>query len=275
MSKHASSMLALIFLVALSIILDNQVAANPYIDYIMVPPLVSPSINIISPPENNTIHNTNNLTINFTATMRAEENRATITLVKYKASWQPENITLYDMTANYPYLPEYLGSMVLNEIPEGKQTVTFFVHGRGDYEENLVLYYFGAVATQTVEFTVDTVPPVVSVLGLENETFVEPEVPLSFVTDESTSRISYVLDAQANVTIDRNATLTGLSKGSHNVTVYVWDNAGNIGASETIFFTVAERFPTTLVIGALIASVAAISLGLLVWFRKTLSQRKL
>jgi hypothetical protein len=39
-----------------------------------------------------------------------------------------------------------------------------------------------------------------------------------------------------NVTIAGNTTLTGLSSSVHNLTVYAWDEAGNIGSSETITF---------------------------------------
>jgi len=108
-------------------------------------------------------------------------------------------------------------------------------------------------------------------LELDNKTFVGPEVPLSFVTDEAISEISYVLDGQKNVTIDGNVTVTGLSVGSHHLTVYVWDTAGNLGRSETITFTIAkeEPFPTTLLIVSVVVVVAAVvGLGLLVYFKK-------
>jgi hypothetical protein len=65
-------------------------------------------------------------------------------------------------------------------------------------------------------------------------------------------------------------TLTGLSNGSHNVTVYATDEAGNVGTSQTINFTIAkpESFPTTLVAVASVASVAVIGVILLIYFRK-------
>jgi multisubunit Na+/H+ antiporter MnhC subunit len=68
-------------------------------------------------------------------------------------------------------------------------------------------------------------------------------------------------------------TLTGLSEGSHNLTVYAADaygSAANIGASETINFTIAktEPFPTALVITASGASLAIVAAALLVYFKK-------
>jgi hypothetical protein len=68
---------------------------------------------------------------------------------------------------------------------------------------------------------------------------------------------------------------SNLPNGSHNVTVYANNTFGNMGASETINFTVdipepttkPRPFPTTLVIGSVVA-VTVVSLGPLVYFRK-------
>jgi hypothetical protein len=64
-------------------------------------------------------------------------------------------------------------------------------------------------------------------------------------------------------------TLSGLPNGDHNVTIYVTDEAGNTGVSETIYFTVdvPEPFPTTLVIASVI-TVAIVCIGLLLYFKK-------
>jgi hypothetical protein len=134
----------------------------------------------------------------------------------------------------------------------------------------MVYNSFSTVDSCTVAFSIDTIPPVVSVLESDNTTFAESEVPFNFTVNESFSKISYVLDGQENVTLAGNATLAGLSCGVHNVTVFAWDAAGNAGASETVFITITEppeSFPTTLVI-APVASVAVVGVGLTVYFRK-------
>jgi TolA-binding protein len=64
-----------------------------------------------------------------------------------------------------------------------------------------------------------------------------------------------------------NTTLTNLPYGEHNVTVYATDKAGNTGTSETIYFSVEEPFPTTMVI-TLAASMAVLGAGLAVYFKK-------
>jgi hypothetical protein len=52
------------------------------------------------------------------------------------------------------------------------------------------------------------------------------------------------------------------------LTIYAKDEAGNVGTSETILFTVDVPFPTTLVVAASGASVAIVGIGLFVYFKK-------
>jgi hypothetical protein len=51
------------------------------------------------------------------------------------------------------------------------------------------------------------------------------------------------------------------------LTVYAKDEAGNVGASETILFTVDVPFPTTLVIAS-VSTVAIVGLALLIYLKK-------
>ena len=94
----------------------------------------------------------------------------------------------------------------------------------------------------------DTIPPVISVLSPENVVYIQNAVPLILVTDEEISWIGYSLDKLENITISDNLTLSGLLDGLHELTVYANDAAGNMGRSETIFFTVKAQagLPTIL-----------------------------
>ena len=83
--------------------------------------------------------------------------------------------------------------------------------------------------------------------------------------NEPVSRIEYCLDGQGNIAVDGNMTLTGLSDGKHNVTVYATDVDGHIGISETAYFEI-ESFPTTLITASVI-TLAAVGIGL-VYFKK-------
>jgi len=92
--------------------------------------------------------------------------------------------------------------------------------------------------SDSVDFTVDTVSPIIEILSPENKTYTTSSVSLSFTIDKATSWIGYSLDGEANVTIAGNTTLTGLSDGIHSVTVYANGAAGNMGCSDIVYFTV-------------------------------------
>jgi N-acetylneuraminic acid mutarotase len=114
----------------------------------------------------------------------------------------------------------------------------------------------------------DSTAPEIVISSPEHTTYYTTEIVLDFAVNESPIKIGYSLDGSYNVTLTGNTTLTSLSIGVHNVTVYAWDASGNAGVSETITFSVEMPFPTTLVVAASIATVAVISIGLLVYFRK-------
>jgi parallel beta-helix repeat protein len=115
-----------------------------------------------------------------------------------------------------------------------------------------------------------TTPPKIALLSPINQMFNESSVPLIFTVDKQVNWMGYSLNGQDNLTIAGNVTLSGLSNGSHNVTVYAKDPFGNEGASETITFNVEvpEPFPTALVVAASIATVSVVGVGLLVYFKK-------
>ena len=75
------------------------------------------------------------------------------------------------------------------------------------------------------------------------------------------------MDGQRNATTAGNTTLTNLPYGEHNVTVYATDMAGHTGASETVYFSVEEPFPTTMVITPVL-SVVVLGVGLAAYFKK-------
>ena len=113
----------------------------------------------------------------------------------------------------------------------------------------------------------DSTAPAIAVLSPENKTYYSTNVTLALAVNEPTSEIRYCLDG-ANVTVAGNTTLTGLSYGAHNLTVYVWDAAGNIGVSETITFTLTEPFPAVHVAAVSVALIAVLGVALLLYFKK-------
>jgi hypothetical protein len=96
--------------------------------------------------------------------------------------------------------------------------------------------------------TVDIVPPIITVLQPQNKIYATKDVPLDITINEATPWIGYTLDGQVNVTIAGNTTLTGLSDGSHSLTIYANDTAGNMGASSTISFIVDTVSPSVVIL---------------------------
>ena len=127
--------------------------------------------------------------------------------------------------------------------------------------------WFEIRSTSTVFFTVDATPPVISELSVENKTYNEFDLPLNFTMDEPTSWMGYSLDDEAIVTLSGNSTLT-LKEGGHSIVFYANDTFGNMGASPTISFTIAEPFPTTLVLASAIPVLVCVFAVFLVWMRK-------
>jgi hypothetical protein len=117
----------------------------------------------------------------------------------------------------------------------------------------------------------DGTPPEITVLSPENMTYYTTNFPLTFTINEPVSWIEYNLDCTKVREIESNSTLSGLSLGSHNVTVYATDIAGNIGSSETVYFTVVEMsepFPTMLIAGISVGITVVAGVGLLVYFKR-------
>ena len=117
---------------------------------------------------------------------------------------------------------------------------------------------------------VDNTAPAIVVLSPAPGTYNASNIQLSFTVDEPASLIAYSLDGKENITITENITLTGLTNGVHNLTIYAKDKAGNIEASETIYFDVdtPEPFPTLLVATASGVAISGVSVCLLYYFKK-------
>ena len=174
--------------------------------------------------------------------------------------------------APYLFMPPYVrvtcrGTKVLKDLSEGSHNITVY----GGYYFEGINERFEVFKRASTNFTIDTVAPNISLLSPETNVYNMSNLPLNFTVNELVSQVTYSLDGQTNVTIFGNTTLANLPYGEHNVTVYGWDEAGNVGASEIIIFNVAkppEPFPTALVATASGISFTIIAAGLLVYFKK-------
>jgi len=120
-------------------------------------------------------------------------------------------------------------------------------------------------------------PPEISILSPENKTYAVSNVSLTFTVNKPVTWVGYSLDDQAHVTVTENTTITSLPNGPHNITVYAKDEFENMGASETIYFSIdqPEPFPTALVATAAVVLVAVASAGLIVYFRMVKKKQRI
>ncbi len=148
------------------------------------------------------------------------------------------------------------GSVELPELPDGSHRLSFFVEADGYWD------------SETVYFTVETLPPKIKVLAPLNQTYNETSVSLTFTLDKQVDWTGYSFDGKENVATSGNATLAGLSNGIHKVTVYANDTYGNVGESETVSFTVAvpKPFPVVPVAAAAVAIAVIVTAVLLILF---------
>jgi hypothetical protein len=146
---------------------------------------------------------------------------------------------------------------------------------------------YAAYWVDTVDFFINsdwTPPPApdVTILGMENQTYNSTGALLTFTVDQNITQAAYSLDGESNVTIAGNTTLTDLAVGVNNVTVYAWNNAGRVGSSVTVNFTVntpvsaasgsTQPSPMLLVVIS-VAVVAFVLVGFLVYW-KTSAKRQ-
>ena len=252
------------------------VQANPVIPKrISTPADTRPPAILVFSLQNNSAISSNDVSLIFNVSVTESKNTDVISSVYYKVDWQEGETYVYSQNYSDPNrsrLKEFSCEKLLAGIPEGNHDISIHVIAGGGYYEAGYYYSFYNFGSTLVNFVVDTTVPIISSLSLENKTYSTSTVPLNFTVNEPASQFSYILDGQENVIINGNITLTDLSNGLHNITIYARDMAGNIGTSETITFTIAqpkpEHFPTVLVATASGASVAIIGIGSLVYFKK-------
>jgi hypothetical protein len=281
--KKTASALTIIFALLFSMVAGatfvNLATANPapLLTLPTEPVTTLPTIVVYSPVQNQT-YNSTKLWLNFTIVK--PESWFAIGAVKITSIYftvddgERQNITMHDTDSLF----DRLNFSTLLPSTGGAHTVKVSLDADSYYVVSYVdlSNAFSSVTlhadSEPVNFTVLVPNPVI--VAPENTAYNESSVPLVFTVDTSaTSWVGYSLDGKDNVTIAGNTTLTGLSNGEHNVTVYANDTSGNISASQTVNFTVAlppetKPFSTVAVASVSGASAVIAIAGLLVYFRK-------
>jgi hypothetical protein len=242
-----SKALALTLILAL---LTSIIAGMPFIKMARANFVPAAEISITVPA--NKTYNSNSLVLNYTVYFTLTKNKLIVYSIDGGA-----NVTIFSKHSSqfYEIICE---QAILPELSDGSHHLEVYAEGEG------------APGYAQVYFTIDATSPTISNLSIENKTYYSTDIPLNFTVNETISQISYSIDNQANITINGNTTLIGLIEGSHNIAVYANDTAGNVGASETVYFSVEvpAAFPTVPVAVASLAVVAVTSVGVLVYFKK-------
>ena len=170
-------------------------------------------------------------------------------------TWAPKKIYLFDenaLTAIYnPASDSWMYKRHLAKNREDFGVVIaddkLYVIGGGFLRYSIIGMMMGRLYIVPVEdneqYTPEgygTVPPTISVTPQHNSTFT-PKEKLVFEVNKPVTTMSYSLDGQANVTFTGTLTLTETTNGAHNITAYASDKYGNVGASETVYFTVKQE----------------------------------
>ena len=185
------------------------------------------------------------------------------------------NVTLTNLTRtdHVWFDPNKVGSefrvtSILDNLAEGNHTLKVYSQDAD-----------GKEMSSSVKFTINTQYryPEVLILSPQNKTYTTTEVPLTWTCDEQIVSADYILDPPlyGSTALSGNTTLTGLSNGTHTITVYVFTERGQAN-SQTVHFTVSpevqqqtEPFPTAVVVAVCgISAVVVTVAGLWVYFKK-------
>lgn len=238
-----------------------------------------PEVSVFS-PKNDTIHNSRDVLLSFNVSTEGFKTISLGTLhfisgvnvekVYFTADWLQNETIIYDIHQGLPNVDLEKLSLYLTNIPDGNHIINVYAVASGSEYFPRVWYDYYVTGVSEVNFVVDATPPKVTVLSFENRKYQSSDLPLTFTVNESVSQMSYSLDGEEAVIVAGNTTLANLPFGEHNVTVCATDIVGNIGVSETIYFSIEEPpkpFPTTMII-APAASVTVLGMGLTVYLKK-------
>ena len=184
------------------------------------------------------------------------------------------NVTLSNLTRtdNVWFDPDKVGSefrttSILDNLAEGNHTLKVYSQDAA-----------GKEMSSSVKFTINThyKYPEIVLLSPQNTTYASAEVPLTYTCDRQIWSADYILEGEGgHMALSGNTTLTGLSNGTHTITVYVFTTEREQANSQTVHFTVSpekqlqpEPFPPILVVASIVSVAVIVATGLLVYFKK-------
>lgn len=141
-------------------------------------------------------------------------------------------------------------SFLLKDLAEGQHVIEIIITAMHFYADKNAPQFGSAPKTMqdtktfTVTFTMDKTAPFITQTSIANQTYADMELPLNFTVKNQAVWMGYSLDNQANVTVNGNSTLTGLTEGPHSIVLYANNTAGTACKSNLVFFAVTMPTPT-------------------------------
>jgi parallel beta-helix repeat protein len=124
------------------------------------------------------------------------------------------------------------GNTTLTGLSEGPHSIVVYIE---DTPGNIS-------SSETIYFTVVSASSGISILSPENKTYNTADVPLTYTKNVTCYYTAYSLDGQL-YTDTENTTLSGLTDGTHELTVYANYTDSHISESATVWFTVDTTPP--------------------------------
>jgi|GEM_PF-3283499 len=154
------------------------------------------------------------------------------------------NITT-DQTANVTYSLNGAANLSLYNLTTGGNTTITGTEG----ENNITVYANDSVGNlnySTVNFTIDTIAPSITIISPVNITYSNISIVLNVITNQI-ANVTYSLNGAAdislhNLTTSGNTVITAM-EGANNITVYANDSAGNLNSS-IVYFIVDTTAPS-------------------------------
>ena len=152
------------------------------------------------------------------------------------------------------------GAVTLPQLDEGNhQLDVYATYERISLNHNYPAFIY---SNSTVDFIINKgIPPIISYLSITNQTYERSNLMLNCTIDKKASWVGYTLDGKENVTITNNTVLSNLTDGQHNLIVYANDTLGNMGASQTINFTVKPP-PSKTIENSMAVSIIAVPVAI-------------
>ena len=159
----------------------------------------------------------------------------------------------------------------------GGFTVTFDMFWNSDVTLYATNEQYTPFGYGTPDPSYDGIAPEITLASPVNKTYYTADtglnftdVTLNFTVDEPVFSASYRLDGGFPVEVSGNTTIAGLAVGVHNVSVFGFDASGNMGTSETVYFTIEKPEPFPFVPVAAASSIVIIiaGTGFMLYFKK-------